>query len=351
MKEFPALSSRQKLERSLTQLGFGHDTRGLSVLRAIIKIQSTPSRSLAISEIHDSLKRVEPGTSLSNAWVRKVLEQLSDMQMIRKENESEPRRKYIGDINTIVAGLEQLKGRTLSALEKRTETLGEQLSRLAAIDIDDVARAITGELAVEPARPSSRLLKGLQSYREFADAEIYSRARQGDIIRISQTQLKPFRETAVERATQAINAAENGADVRGLISPDLLGADDILAGSFPKATLVDVFVKAFDVRQRGLKLDFRIFAGRGSTYHFSSLNSESMVILISEDPMAAMGVRRNFNPDLIQAAISSFERTWQGLTPLLEDPKHPEIGVPRTDPSFFLTALRKAATRVTSGGT
>ena len=65
MKEFPALSSRQKLEKSLTQLGFAHDTRALSVLRAIMKIQSSPSKSLAISETHDSLKRVEPGTSLN----------------------------------------------------------------------------------------------------------------------------------------------------------------------------------------------------------------------------------------------------------------------------------------------
>ena len=109
MQESPTLSSQQKLEKALTDLGFGHDTRALSVLRAMMRIESTPSRSLGLEEIHDSLKRVEPGTNISKAWVRKVLDQLSNMKMIRVENESQPRKKYVSDINTIVAGLEQLK--------------------------------------------------------------------------------------------------------------------------------------------------------------------------------------------------------------------------------------------------
>ncbi len=351
MQESPALSSHQKLERSLTQLGFGHDTRALSVLRAMMRIQSTPSLSLGVSDIHDSLMRVEPGTSLSKAWVRKVLNQLSDMQMIRIENESEPRRKYVSDINTIVAGLEQLKGRTLSVLEERTGILQAQLNRLPVIDLGDVAKAVMGETASETPQPTSRLLKGLESYREFANAEIYSRAGQGDVMRIAHMQLRPFRGVVGERTNQVLRAAENGADVRGLITSDLLSADGFLADSFPKATLAEFFLRAYDARQRGLKLDLRICRGHVPTYNFSSLNTDSMVILVSADPMAAMWVSRNFNPDLTETAISSFDQTWRGLTPLLEDPKHPELGVPTTEPSLFLTALRAAATKVASGGT
>lgn len=350
MEESSPLSSRQKLERSLTRIGFGHDTRALSVLRAMMRIQSTPSRSLGVTEIHDSLMRAEPGTALSKAWVRKVLDQLSQVQMIRVENQSEPRRKYVSDIDTILAGLERLKGQTLSILEKRKESLQAEFNQLTAINLGDEAQAVTGETASEGRQPTSRLLKGIEAYRKFTDAEIYSRAGQGDVVRIAQLRLKPFRARVLDRVSRVLMAAENGADVRCCVTADVLSADDFLVDSFPKSTLVEFFVRAYEACQKGLKLDLRIQTGGAHTYHFSSLNRESMVILVSEDPFAAMWVCRSFNPTLFETAINSFERAWQQLTPLLKDPRHPELGVPRAEPSLFLTALQAAAKRVTRGG-
>ncbi|RDE11876.1 MAG: hypothetical protein C4K47_09260 [Candidatus Thorarchaeota archaeon] len=335
----------------MTQLGFGPDTRPLSVLRAMMRIQSTPSRSLDVSEIHGSLLRAEPGTALSKGWVRKVLDQLSNMQMIRVENESESRKKYISDINTIVAGLEQLKGRTLSSLEKRRAALQARSNELSAFNFSDVARVLEGKTAGRAQQPNSGLLKGLQSYADFADAEIYEKAVPGDVIRIAQLQLRPFRGGITEGVNRTLRAAESGAEVRCLVTVDVLSADDFLAEVFPENALVEFFVKAYGARQKGLKLDLRIDTGHTGLYHLTSLNKDNMVILVSEDPMAAMWVSRRFNPDLIEAAIASFEQIWQGLTPLIQDPKHPELGVPTTKPSFFLEALKAAATIVASGGT
>jgi hypothetical protein len=350
MERSPALSSSQKLERSLRQLGFDQDTRALSVLRAMMKIQSTPPRSLDIAEIHDSLMQVEPGTALSKAWVRKVMQQLLDMQMIRVENESDSRRKYISDVDTIVAGLEQLKGQTLTDLEKHRRALKDELDRLSAINLGDLARSITGEIVSKIEQPSSKLLKGLEAYRDFTNTEIYARAGPGDVVRLAQLWLKPFTGSITERIEYILGAAERGADVRYRITAGILSANDFLTASVRKDKLVEFFVRASAQRQKGMNIDVRIHPARTPTYHFSSLNEDSMVMLLSEDPLTAMWLSRNFNPDLIQTAIASFDRTWIQSISVLDNPGQLALGVSGSESSYFLSAMKEAATKIADRG-
>jgi hypothetical protein len=350
MEGSQALSSSQKLERSLRQLGFDPDTRALGVLRAMMRIQSTPPRSLDIAEIHDSLMHVEPGIALSKAWVRKVLLQLLDMQMIRVENESDSRRKYISDVDTIVAGLEQLKGQTLTDLEKRRRALNDELDRLSAINLGDLARSITGEIVAKVEQPSSKLLKGLEAYRDFTNTEIYARAGPGDVIRVAQLWLKPFTGNIIERIEHILGAAERGANVRYRITAGILAANDFLTAGVRKDKLVEFFVRALAQRQKGMNIDIRIHPARTPTYHFASLNEESMVMLLSEDPLTAMWLSRSFNPDLIQTAIASFDWTWNQSISVLDDPERLTLSAPGSESSYFVSAMRTAAMKMADRG-
>jgi hypothetical protein len=72
-----------------------------------------------------------------------------------------------------------------------------------------------------------------------------------------------------------------------------------------------------DVREKGLKLDLRMYVGP-KTYNQVTLNKDNMALIIAEDPMTATWLTRDFNPDLIDNAVKTFDRDWKKAKSVLD---------------------------------
>jgi hypothetical protein len=333
------MSSRERLEKSLDMLGFGHDRRALSVLRAIMNVQSSLQRPVDALEIYDGLLQVEPGAHLTRTWVRKVLEALVNMRMVMVESDIAHRKKYSADANTIVTGLEDLKHQTLTRLETRRRFLQKELSLLSSVDFSHMAKSLTRRTRNTKEQPRSRLLKGLEAYREITNSEIYGRAGAGSIIRVARLWLRPFMSNVLEAFDDLLSAVERGADLQFCVTPDILTQGDLVATGLPETKLVESLARVAKLRTEGARIDVRICIPNARTYHFSSLNDESMVILLSEDPLAATWVSRSFNPGLVKSAIASFDRTWKQSISLFDSPQRLIERFPGSESGYLISTM------------
>jgi hypothetical protein len=63
--------------------------------------------------------------------------------------------------------------------------------------------------------------------------------------------------------------------------------------------------------EKGAPIDIRLNASTKKGYQFVSLNSESMAFMLTQRPVTAAWITRDFNPDLIDTAISGFDELWE----------------------------------------
>jgi len=93
------------------------------------------------------------------------------------------------------------------------------------------------------------------------------------------------------------------------------------------------------LRKEGARIDVRICSPNARTYHFSSLNDESMVILLSENPLAATWVSRSFNPDFVESAIASFDHTWEQSISLFDSPQRLIERLPGSESGYLVSTM------------
>ncbi|RDE11232.1 MAG: hypothetical protein C4K49_12225 [Candidatus Thorarchaeota archaeon] len=327
-------------------LGFAHDLRALSVLRAVLNVQSSLQRPVDVLEIYDALLRAEPGVDLTRTGVRKVLEALVNMRMVMVDSDRARRKKYSADANTIVTGLEDLKHQTLTRLEARRRFLREELSLLSSVDFSHMAASLTRRTKNNKEQPRSRLLRGPEAYREATRSEIFGKATAGSIIRVTRLWLGPFMSTVLEAFNDLLRAVEKGAELQFCVTPDILTQSDLLATGLPEDNLMESFARVARLRKEGAKIDTRICGPNARTYHFSSLNDESMVILLSEDPLAATWVSRSFNPDLVKSAIASFDLIWEQSVSLFDSPQRLIDMFPGSKSGYLISTLVRSRERM-----
>jgi hypothetical protein len=101
-----------------------------------------------------------------------------------------------------------------------------------------------------------------------------------------------------------------GADVRYMASIDIFRIEDAPIHNYPVKGARTFIQHLKDLMEQGLKFDFRIYEGP-KTYFQVSFNNENMALVITEDPMTATWITRDFNPDLIDNAIKTFDRDWK----------------------------------------
>jgi hypothetical protein len=127
-------------------------------------------------------------------------------------------------------------------------------------------------------------------------------------------------ETILERTTRFLEAAKRGADIRYMVSTDIFRADELSDTKYDIKSVMKfrkLLQKMKELKRQGLKFDFRIYDGP-KTYFQVSFNKENMTLVITENPMTATWITRDFNPDLIDNAVKSFDREWKKGRSILE---------------------------------
>ena len=304
-----------KTKASLRSLGLmigsNVDSRTLNLLGAVLRIQENPPVPVSFNRIYESMMEENPGSSLTRAWVRRVLKTLVDANLIRVESEHAYRKKYLADVHTVMAGLEKIKSGVLQNLNRQRSVLAQQLDFMTSMDCGSLAENLIEGLTGGKQDLSSRFIKGMEEYYRVTNTTIYEPAKEGDIIRCSIMTFEPYLQGAMERVDRIFVAAARGVDVRYLVTIEALKHDSSIRSEIKPDRLAMTIASFIRSLKERLPIDIRFSDSPKNTYQFMSINNDSMAFMISENPLTAAWITRVFNPDLIDNAIASFDLQWE----------------------------------------
>ncbi len=305
----------EELAAALDLCGFvtgeRQESRLMKILGVILRLQEVPPIPLTFAEIYEQLQMENPGSTLTKTWVHRVLKTLVDTKLIRVENPSAHRKKYIVDINTVVTGLEGLKGKKIENLETRSKEIGDELTKVKALDCEHLSKELIKAVTGRQEEVSSRILRGVKELHRVLRYNMLDVAGEGDIIRATVLWVGPFvDEDIISRTMKFIEAAERGAEVKYLITTNVFQVEQNQGVKVNKEDILGLFSIIIEMKERGKKFDFRLYAGP-HTYNQISFNDENMALVITENPVTATWMTRKFNPDLIDNAIKTFDKDWK----------------------------------------
>jgi Fe2+ or Zn2+ uptake regulation protein len=287
------------------------ESRLLNTLSVILKLQMNPPTPLTFSEIYKEIEKEDPSASLTKAWIHKVLKALIEARLIRVDNPAAHRKRYIADVNTVMAGLEQIKSQRVKQLETQIQETRDTLEEVNALNCGRLAQDFVKSITGQQQEISLRVVRGVDELHRILRYNMLDVAKEGDIIRATLLWAGPWIDsTAGERILRFFEAAERGVEVRYLVTTEIFGLENDEEIKTNLKTLVGLFQKLIEIRAQGKKFDARFYLGP-KTYNQISLNTDSMALIITENPVTATWVTRRFNPDLIDNAVKSFDRDWR----------------------------------------
>jgi len=299
-------------------MGSSVDSRTLNLLGAVLRIQEDPPVPLPFKRIYESMMMDNLGSSLTKAWVQRVLKSLVDDSLIRVESEHAYRKKYLADVSTVMAGLEKIKSETIQKLNSQRSVLTQQLDFVTSMDCGSLAENLVEGLTGDRQKLSSRFIKGLDEFHRVTNSTIFEVAKEGDIIRCSVMTFAPYLQGATERVDRIFVAAARGVEVRYSVTIEVLTQDSSIRSEITPDALVGTIAAFIGCRKEGLPIDIRFNDGPKNTYRFMSLNDDSMAFMISENPITAAWITRAFNPGLIDNAIADFDSQWGKSVSLMD---------------------------------
>ncbi len=311
-------SFREALEALGLSIGTAEEeSRTIGVLRAILKIQGNPPVPRTFAEVYESVLKENPDSKLSKAWVHRVLKPLVEAQLVRVESQSAYRKRYVINVNTIMTGLEHLKTDRISQITSEIESLKSNHEQVSKLDCGVLAQQLVKALTGQDQVPTTRIVRGVEELNRVLKYNITDVAKKGDVIRATVLWLTPLLKGGEDRMMKFIDAAMRGADVRYLVTLDILSAGQLVEQDMDSQKMGEVAQGIIKMREAGIKIDVRVFPA-GRTYSQVSLNDQSTALIITENPLTATWLTREFNPDLIDNAISSFDKNWEKAKSLFE---------------------------------
>jgi len=305
----------------LEALGFitgeKQESRLMNILEIILKLQQDPPIPLAFADIYEQIQIEDPTTKLSKAWVHRVLKQLIETKLVRVDNPTAHRKKYIADVNTIMAGFEEIKSQKIEELETKHAEIEKELVEISALDCGQLSKEFVEGVTGRQEEVSSRIVRGVDELHRVLRFNMLDKAGKGDIIRATMLWVGPFLDEAIsDRVSRYFEAAERGAEIRYLITSDVFNFSEMEETKQGLQRLNGMMQELLDLKARGKEFDGRIYVGP-KTYNHISFNNESMALIIAENPVTATWITRQFNPDLIDNAVKTFDKDWKKAKSIL----------------------------------
>ena len=316
------MTEKIEISKALELCGFltgdRQESRLINLLNVILKLQKDSPIPLTFATIYNQLQEDEPQSKLTKAWVHRVLKSLVEAQLVRVENPSAHRKQYIADVNTVMAGLEQLKSGRIQLLETQKNEVEQTLVEVTQLDCGVLAQQFVKNVTGTQQKISSRVVHGVEALHRVLKFNMLDVAKKGDIVRATVLWMGPFVDSdTLDRSRKFVEAAERGAEVRYLITMDFFDLEEKAERVFNIKDALVLMAQVRELIKKGAKFDIRIFDGQ-KTYNQVSLNKENMALVIAEDPVTATWVTRDFNPDLIDNAVKAFDRDWKKAKSFLE---------------------------------
>ncbi len=298
------------LKRLGLQIDNGREPRSFALLRAILKRSSNGRTMLTFNQIYKAFLAEIPSKKFSKPWVHKLLQELIDQGFVTIENPNAYRKNYLVNVNTIMTALGELREKAIDKVEQEFKRLEEEYRALKSIDVEHTAKELVRALGGGEQQLISGSIRGAKELHRIVAATIYSKARKGDVIRASMLRMTPFGSGVYERTNRIFELVESGVVVKYLLNLKIIREDMLQIDSMRKQ-LDDTFAKTQEYVRHMPNFDVRFFSEEEFNFEFISLNMSFIVFVLSQSPVLGAWMIYDFNVDLINNAIRSFDEIWE----------------------------------------
>ncbi len=300
--------NQKRFEETLRVLGLTASEKRFQVLGALLRAQREPSTSVGFDEIYNSLGGPGEKATVAHSLIYRCLMSLEEQGFIQV-NRGSYRHGYAASSDTILDALNRLAEDKIASLQMELGRLESEEQSVGRLDIDLLSTYMIELLTGERSPEQTRFGYGVEGVRRLIESEIYSKTRQGDIVRATLDWIVHRPSVSDERLRPIVELAEKGVELRGLGHLKL------------SRSVMRSFASLYKrLKQKRLKVGLRFELNPKATYQLLGRNDEGIILIVSEEPFTATWIPRSENPFLIDDAIDAFDRDYFQASDVLEHP-------------------------------
>ncbi|MHA1770123.1 MAG: hypothetical protein ACTSYL_11500 [Candidatus Thorarchaeota archaeon] len=289
--------------------------RYITIIKIMLSMRDSTIKPLRFGEIYEELKKQHIDPVPGRVGLHRDLKGLVRLGMVKVEDSTASRRKYIIDVHTIVDALEVLQCRILESLEKEQNTIAEKINKLKNLDCTQLAETIVFSISGKQDTITTRFARGVEGMHRLLLNNITRPAGKGDIIRTTAMYVTTLVSGGFERTRKFIEAAMNGAEIRYMVTSDFLKVLDKKKGIINESDIVQFVQVIRRINQEGPGKFLLAVTNGPKTYNHVSLNDQRVALILTENPVVTTLFTREFNADLIDNINDVFDRTWKKAIP------------------------------------
>lgn len=335
----------EKLNLLGLKTGTDSESRSVTLLRTMLRLQSETKEPMEFAEIYDAMVQ-EEGMKLSKTWIHRLLKGLTDSELVRIEGDRTYRKRFIADITTLARGLEHLRTQRVEEVHSEVQQLEDEAQRVKEIDCGQLAQEIIVTITGREEVPRARFIQGMEELDRVLRYEITDIAQEGDVIRATVMHGRAFLEGGIQRTYKFVRAAKRGAEIRYMFRPEFFAMGEELVEKMGQEGIALFIDEMIRMGAEGIQFLVRV-SREPKTYNQVALNAEKLALIITEEPLNATLVTREFNPDLVQSAIENFDTAWNRAFSVSEFSKEQFKMILDEGPKFILEAMGSPEDRVT----
>ncbi|MHA2205440.1 MAG: hypothetical protein ACXABC_06240 [Candidatus Thorarchaeota archaeon] len=286
-----------ELAKTLDVLRVNLEEGQYKVLRAILMAQDKTTEAVTFSQIQDQMiaeKRKKMSRPLAYRYL-KALENRGYIEVVKGSY----RNEYKANYNTIMRAIQKSRHETMENLWKQRDELESKIEYINNLNLAETSTKIIELLAEKEYRKTPRSATGLDNIHRLTDAVLYSKAKKGDVIRVTYDWVQ--REDDIEKRRLEIGRTLLQ---RGLVFRTLVHNER----SSLQTDLAIIRAKEYKLmKEAGFKVDSRVSFESDQTYQIIALNKEGIVLIVSEEPVTAVWIPRSANALLVDEAIERFD--------------------------------------------
>ncbi|MFW9794702.1 MAG: hypothetical protein ACFFEE_10395, partial [Candidatus Thorarchaeota archaeon] len=213
-------------------------------------------------------------------------------------NRSEHKHGYRAGISNIEVALEKLVSNSIREYESELKKIDSEIGRYTMMEnrIPSIVKSMVDVGKKKVDKPV--FAQGWKNIIKLLDDKVYMNAKKGDVIRITLDWLAQgkYGYTNKERLKNMERLYQKGIETRTI---DHDRSEKKIRGVLKELLL--------DWRERGYKMEYKVYPRNDATYEFIARNAEGLVLVVSESPLSATWISRDENPDLVDDAIATFD--------------------------------------------
>ncbi|MFX1483441.1 MAG: hypothetical protein ACFFCP_09650 [Promethearchaeota archaeon] len=287
-------------EEVLEMLGLDKTMKDMVVLGAIIRAQKGPTDFIDFQKLREQLTKDEGGKKGKDPLIYRSLSRLEKEGFLEIDRNGH-KHGYNSRISNIEKALQKTIIRNINELEKKLQEVDEEISKFQRIGerITSITSELIGLSIGKRKKEKAVFVQGLENIIRTLDDRILKGLDKGDVVRVtvdwlaSQDYINKRRLRIMERIFK------KGVEARAL---DHDRSEPKIRKSLEK-TLLKWQGKKYNI-------NYRVYPRQEGTYQFIARNDDGILLVVSEIPLSATWMPRDSNPELIDSAISIFDKDY-----------------------------------------